>query len=50
MSKSAACGAWKDFDGEPAHSHCTGSVALPSPDDRCTCSCHNEAEGVSDAR
>jgi hypothetical protein len=41
MAKSAACGAWIDFDGDNAHRYCTGEVLLPPPDDVCDCECHS---------
>lgn len=45
MAKSAACGAWIDLDGQPAHRFCEGRVLLPAPDDICECPCHKEDEG-----
>lgn len=44
MVLSAACGAWRGFDGKPAHSDCTGKVNLPAPDDVCGCECHQEID------
>lgn len=40
MSRSAACGAWQNHDGEHAHQLCEGRVHLPAPDDVCACECH----------
>lgn len=45
---SAACGAWRDFNGDNAHGHCTGAVNLPAPDDVCQCRCHNDTLGHED--
>lgn len=46
-NRSAACGAWKSPNPGMgnAHDHCTGKVALPAPNDICTCWCHGRDDG-----
>ena len=43
-NRSAACGAWQVGERN-AHEYCRGIVALPAPDDVCSCWCHGREGG-----